>query len=77
MSRSAALIALTTAFTLFTTGAASPATAKMKRVVILETMPVPVVKAHTRYFLEQMALLGYEAGKNLDVQVLDAEGIRI
>lgn len=50
--------------------------AGLKRVVLLETMPVPVVLKHSEWFILQLKELGYEDGKNLDLQVLKAEGDR-
>ncbi len=47
-----------------------------KRILLLETMPVPVVKAHSRWFLEELESLGYRNGTTMDLQILEANGDR-
>ncbi|MBI9086212.1 MAG: hypothetical protein JEZ11_21615 [Desulfobacterales bacterium] len=44
------------------------------RILLLETMPVPVVLAHSKWFTEELSRLGYEQGKNLDLVILKANG---
>ncbi len=45
-----------------------------KRIILLETISVPVVLEHTRWFRTEMAEMGYEEGKTLDLTILKAEG---
>jgi putative tryptophan/tyrosine transport system substrate-binding protein len=47
-----------------------------KRVILLETMPVPVVLKHSEWFVKQMNELGYIQGDNMDLVVLKADGDR-
>ena len=47
-----------------------------KRVILIETMPVPAVLEHSKWFQIQLQELGYEAGKNLHLTVLKANGDR-
>lgn len=44
------------------------------RVVMLETMPVPVILEHEKYFLEGMKSLGYKSGETLIIDKLEAQG---
>lgn len=53
------------------------AIADLKRIILLETMPVPVVLEQCRFFTEHLAELGYENGKNLDLIILKANGDRV
>ena len=53
-----------------------PANAGNKRIIILETMPVPVVLKQCHWFQVQLADLGYKPGKNLDLVILKANGDR-
>lgn len=48
----------------------------IKRVIILETMPVKAVRDHTKWFVIQLEKLGYEQGENLEIVVLQANGDR-
>jgi putative ABC transport system substrate-binding protein len=45
-----------------------------KRIIVLETMPVPVVLAHTRWLSHYLDKMGYQVGKSLDLEVLQANG---
>ncbi|MET0047717.1 MAG: ABC transporter substrate binding protein [Sedimenticola sp.] len=45
-----------------------------KRVILLETMQVPVVRENSRWFIRQMEELGYIQGENLVLHVIDMEG---
>ncbi len=47
-----------------------------KRILLLETMPVPVVKAHSRWFVEELKLLGYRNEATLELKILEANGDR-
>lgn len=47
-----------------------------KHIILLETMPVPVVKAHSRWFKQELQQLGYLVDKNLRLTVLEANGDR-
>lgn len=44
------------------------------RIVLLETMPVPVVLEHSKWFISELEALGYQVGKNLDLVLLQANG---
>jgi putative ABC transport system substrate-binding protein len=48
----------------------------IKRVILLETMPVPAVLEHSKWFQTQLREMGYEEGKNLNLTILKAEGDR-
>ncbi|MDM8517008.1 ABC transporter substrate binding protein [Desulfobacterales bacterium HSG16] len=48
----------------------------IKRIILMETMPVPAVLEHSRWFQVQLKELGYENGKNMDLVVLKANGDR-
>lgn len=48
-----------------------------KRIVLLETMPVPVVKAHSRWFIEELESLGYHRGTTMELEILEARGDRV
>lgn len=47
-----------------------------KTVVLLETMPVPVVLEHSGWFLDELKVLGYTDGGNMNLIRLDAQGDR-
>lgn len=47
-----------------------------KTVVLLETMPVPAVLEHSRWFLDELENLGYIPGKTLDLIRFNADGDR-
>jgi len=53
---------------------ASNVYAQSLRVVMVETMPVPVVTDHENFFLSGLEKLGYHAGKNLVVDKIEAQG---
>lgn len=48
----------------------------MKRIVLVESMPVPAVLEHSRWFLQELTELGYEEGKNMHLVRLQADGDR-
>ncbi|CCK79106.1 ABC transporter substrate-binding protein [Desulfobacula toluolica] len=47
---------------------------KKFRILLVETMPVPVVTAHSQWFVRQLAELGYEDKKNMDLIILKVNG---
>jgi len=49
---------------------------EIKRIVLLETMPVKVVLDHTHWFKTQMRDLGYREGVNMELTVLNATGVQ-
>lgn len=49
---------------------------KRVRVLVLETMSVPVVLAHSQWFIRQLEELGYEDKKNMDLVILKFNGDR-
>ncbi len=49
---------------------------KTVRILLLETMPVPVVLEHSRWFITGLEDLGYHRGRNLDLVVMEANGDR-
>lgn len=57
-------------------GAALPLSAAPRRILLLETMPVPAVLAHSRWFIEEMELIGRRDGMELEITVLNAQGDR-
>jgi putative ABC transport system substrate-binding protein len=46
------------------------------RILILETMPVPVVTEHSRWVVQGLAELGYAQGETADIEILEARGDR-
>jgi putative tryptophan/tyrosine transport system substrate-binding protein len=46
------------------------------RILLLETMPVPVVLAHSKWFKAQLGDMGYAPGRNMALEVLEAKGDR-
>ena len=48
----------------------------IKRILVVETMPVPAVLTHIRYFVEELAHLGYRDTQNCRIEVLKADGDR-
>ena len=50
--------------------------AKRKRVILMKTMPVPVVNDHCKSFLVYLNRFGYRQGENLDLVSFDAKGDR-
>jgi putative tryptophan/tyrosine transport system substrate-binding protein len=48
--------------------------AESKRVIIIDTMPVPVVLEHRRWFVTYLNKLGYIEGESLDLKVIQANG---
>ncbi len=57
-------------------GTASCAEKDTKRIILLQTMPVPVVMEQSSWFITQLHELGYIEGENLDLVVLQADGDR-
>ncbi len=58
-------------------GVASPSCAgKIKRIILMETMPVPVVLEHSRWFLTQLGEMGYKEGENMRLVLLQPNGDR-
>ncbi|SDL51891.1 putative ABC transport system substrate-binding protein [Maridesulfovibrio ferrireducens] len=49
--------------------------AKMKRILVVETMPVPVVLEYSKWFMNGMRDLGYQ-DENVQFEILRAEGSR-
>ena len=47
-----------------------------KRLILMETMPVPTVLEHSKWFRLHMADMGYIQGKNLELVILKAKGDR-
>jgi putative tryptophan/tyrosine transport system substrate-binding protein len=47
---------------------------KRVRILLLETMSVPVVLAHSHWFVRQLGELGYEDKKNMDLVILKVNG---
>jgi putative tryptophan/tyrosine transport system substrate-binding protein len=47
---------------------------RRKRVIIVETMPVPKVLDHQRYFIQGLSNLGYHDGENVEIVILQANG---
>jgi len=48
----------------------------VKKVILIETMPVPSVLDHSRWFQFQLKEMGYEQNKNLKLTILKANGDR-
>jgi len=48
----------------------------IKRVVLIETMPVPAVLEHSKWFQTQLQEMGYKEGENLSLSILKANGDR-
>jgi len=48
----------------------------IKRVVLIETMPVPAVLESTHWFMAQLEDMGYKEGKNIILTILKANGDR-
>ncbi len=46
------------------------------RIVLIETMPVPAVLEHSKWFVKQLEELGYHDGKTLDLTIIKADGDR-
>lgn len=47
-----------------------------KRLILMESMPVPTVLEHSKWFQLQMEDMGYIPGKNLELVILKARGDR-
>ncbi len=47
-----------------------------KRIILLETMPVPVVLEHSQWFLTHLKAFGHIEGKNVELVHFSAEGSR-
>jgi len=52
------------------------AASDVKKVILIETMPVPAVLEHSRWFQIQLKEIGYEQNKNLKLTILKANGDR-
>lgn len=52
----------------------SPASAELKRIIVIETMPVPVVLEHSLAFMAGMEELGYKNGENAEFLMIKAKG---
>ncbi len=63
-------------FWLFLSDTACCSEKDTKRVILLQTMPVPVVMEQSSWFITQLNDLGYIEGENLDLVVLQADGDR-
>ncbi len=48
----------------------------VKKVILIETMPVPSVLTHSRWFQFQLKQMGFERSKNLKLTILEANGDR-
>lgn len=53
---------------------AGSAVVATKRIIIIETISVPVVLEHSRWFIKEMAHLGYVAGDNAVIEIIKGEG---
>lgn len=53
---------------------ASTARADTLKIVLLETMPVPIVTAHSQAIVQALGEQGYLNGENIDLEILKAEG---
>jgi putative ABC transport system substrate-binding protein len=49
---------------------------KPKKIILIETMPVPVVLGHCKWFITHLNKMGYRQGSNVDLVVLKANGDR-
>ena len=56
--------------------AASGSGNNVKRIIIIETMPVKGVLQSTRWFITQLEDMGYRDGNNIDLTILKANGDR-
>jgi putative ABC transport system substrate-binding protein len=45
-----------------------------KRIILLETMPVPAVLEHSKWLIHHLSEIGYRAGETVDLEVLQANG---
>jgi len=48
----------------------------LQKIVLLESMPVPAVLEHSRWFLSELKALGYEVGTHLNLVRIQADGSR-
>ena len=48
----------------------------IKRIILIETMPVAAVLESTRWFITQLEDMGYKAGKDISLTILKANGDR-
>lgn len=62
--------------TLLFGGTAPSRAGTIKRIILMETMPVPVVLEHSRWFLTQLGEMGYKAGENMELVRLQPSGDR-
>jgi putative ABC transport system substrate-binding protein len=63
-------------FTALTAWTSAVCSDGMRRIFLIETMPVPVVLDHSKWFLGQMQVLGYCEGENIEIVVIKAQGDR-
>ena len=57
-------------------GGLPAAGAAPKRIILIETMPVPVVRQHSRWFLTQLRELGYRENETMTLIRLEPDGDR-
>jgi len=55
---------------------AAPAAAAKKSILLLESMPIEILRESSRWFGIQLEELGYEIGGDLDLRILNANGDR-
>ncbi len=48
----------------------------VKRIILMETMPVPSILEHSKYFQMQLKKMGYDVNYNLELTVLKPDGDR-
>jgi putative ABC transport system substrate-binding protein len=56
--------------------AGSTTAAEKKRVIVIQTMPVPACEAHLKWFMIHFEDMGYEDGRNVEFTVIKANGDR-
>ncbi|WP_156176715.1 ABC transporter substrate-binding protein [Kiloniella spongiae] len=64
------LLAFALSFSVITQATAQ----SLKRIIVLETMAVPVLQDATKWFRQGMSDLGYTEGSNVEYVILNAEG---
>lgn len=47
---------------------------EVAKVILLETMTLPLVQEHSEWFMEQMSAMGYEEGKTINLLKFNGEG---
>jgi putative ABC transport system substrate-binding protein len=65
---------LSFSFLFFYLLAATITLADNRKVILINTMPVPVVVEHSRAIVNTFGQHGYVAGENFDLEILEAEG---